>query len=317
MLNSVSRVLSKIKIMIREKLVPFVCILPFCLLTSCGQDEVQSIPEETTTVETQNVKSASIHPYGGWYCPDNLNGFPPVNVKELATVPAVNGRMPTKEETQNGTSLMFFDPSEYPTAKPLDMILPRLAYYDSDITNQTELIIVIQAVHVDRDTVVGFRYINGGNGTSWYNEVDFLTDSEVAELGATPFVFLEAEINAPKEKIWAAITKTEYAKNLGEYFGKEEFFETEWSADSRVDLNYDMVTEKANGIVMTLFGNIYLQIDYMKNDHQSVEKILLMDSEDRTSGKIQLVFGPYPEDNGQQAKWENWLQEVKAVSEAE
>ncbi len=42
--------------------------------------------------------SASIHPYGGWYCPDNLYGFPPVNAAELASVPAVNGRMPKKKK---------------------------------------------------------------------------------------------------------------------------------------------------------------------------------------------------------------------------
>ena len=100
--------------------------------------------------------SASIYPYGGWYCPDNLYGFPPVNAAELASVPAVNGRMPTKEETQNGISLMYFDPAEYPTAKPLDMNMPCLAHYYFNNTKQTELVIVILAISVDADTAVAF-----------------------------------------------------------------------------------------------------------------------------------------------------------------
>ena len=105
-------------------------------------------------------------------------------------------------------AIMYFDPAEYPTAKPLDMIMPRLANYYSNITKQNELVIVIQAVAIDKDTVVGFRYLNGGNGTSWFNEVSFLSPDEIDELGSTPFVFLEAEISASKEKVWAIIAKT-------------------------------------------------------------------------------------------------------------
>jgi hypothetical protein len=304
--------------MIREKLSILVLIIPLFLITSCEQNEAPASPEAMPASETQNIKSASIHPYGGWYCPDNLNGFPPVSVSEYASVPSINGRMPTQEETRNGSSLMYFDPAEYPTAKPLDMIMPQLANYYSNITNQNELVIVIQAVAVDADTVVGFRYLNGGNGTSWFNEVDFLSSDEIEELGSTPFVFLEAEINAPKEKVWEAIAKTDYAKSLGKRFNQEEFFEAEWSPNSRVKLNYEGVQEKANGSIMTLFGNIYLQIDSDFSGRQSVEKILILDNEDGSGASIQMVFGPFSEDYAtQQTNWEEWLVTVKTMSEGE
>jgi hypothetical protein len=43
----------------------------------------------------------------GWYCPDNTKMFPPVDIKSWNKVPVVNGRLPTFEETQNGTSLIM------------------------------------------------------------------------------------------------------------------------------------------------------------------------------------------------------------------
>ncbi|WP_417600510.1 hypothetical protein [Owenweeksia hongkongensis] len=285
-------------------------------ITACAQDKANESGQATDAeLQTLEQTNASIHPYGGWYCPDNLRGFPPVNVVDLAKIPVVNGRMPTQEETRNGTSLMYFDPAEYPTAKPVDITLPKLAHYYSPQTRQTELVIVIQAVIVDADTVVGFRYLNGGNGTSWYNEVDFLTETEVSEIGSTPFVFLEAEIDASKETIWGVIASTDYAQSLGKRFGKEEFFDEPWTNDSHVRLNLDVPGEKARGYVMTLFGNLYLQIDYEMSGRQVVEKILVLENEDGSS-KLQFAFGPYPDNyDSQKARWEKWLAEVKEVSE--
>lgn len=305
----------------KRKLMLSLFFIPMAFITACAQDVPTKDMDLKTAEEIQVLKkeNASIHPYGGWYCPDNLGGFPPVDVYDLAKVPVVNGRMPTKEETQNGTSLMYFDPSEFPTATPMEISLPKLARYYSQNTEQNELVIIIQAVVVDQDTVVGFRYLNGGNGTSWYNEVDILSAKEVSELGSTPFVFLESKINAPKEKVWEAIANTEYAKNLGIYFDKEAFFESPWTKESRVKLqHHEMVGEVANGIIMTLFGNIYLQIDYNRLGHQSVEKILIMDNEDGKTSTIQLVFGPYAEAyKSEQAYWEEWLEEVQNASSRE
>ena len=303
--------------MVKGKFILALLIISFGFLNACEQKAPADKQKQTPSGEIQTVeqKNASIHPYGGWYCPDNLNGFPPVNVADLSSVPVVNGRMSTKEEARNGTSLMYFDPAEYPTAKPVAITLPKLAHYYSPQTRQTELVIVIQAVIVDPDTVAGFRYLNGGNGTSWYHEVSFLTEKEISEIGATPFVFLETEINASKEEIWEAITSTDYAQSLGKRFGQEAFFKSDWADDSHVKLNLDVPGEKARGYVMTLFGNLYLQIDYDFNGSQLVEKILIIENEDGLS-KLQFVFGPYPDDYGsQQVRWKKWLEEVKKGSE--
>ena len=45
----------------------------------------------------QNSAEKEPHKYGGWYCPDNLNGFPAVDINNWENVPIVNGRMATKD----------------------------------------------------------------------------------------------------------------------------------------------------------------------------------------------------------------------------
>ncbi len=296
-----------------QKLISVALLMASGFFSACAQPAAEQ-PEEKSTQANEAKKNKSVHPYGGWYCPDNLGGFPPVNIADLANVPVVNGRMPTAEETRNGTSLMYFDPADYPSAKPLNIFLPKLAHYYSEHTKQLELVIVIQAVVVDADTVVGFRYVDGGNGTSWFNEVSFLSDKEIAAAGATPFVYLEADFDVTKEKVWAAITQTAYAKKLGQKFGKETFFASPWTSQSREDLHYEIVGESANGYAMMLFGNVYMQIDYDYNGRQAVEKVLILDNQDGKGAKMQVVFGPYTKDIArQQALWEAWLKEVKTL----
>ncbi len=129
-------------------------------------------------------------------------------------------------------------------------------------------------------------------------------------------MFLEATINAPKEKVWAVIAETPYAKSLGKHFNQEEFFESEWMENSRAKLSFEGPQEKSNGSIMMLFGNIYLQIDYAFSGQKYVEKILLMNDEDKTQSKVQLVHGPYADNIAeQQSNWETWLAEIKTSSE--
>ncbi len=89
---------------------------------SCSQNSATAeIQEEALKVEKTQVKKSQPHQYGGWFCPDNLNGFPAVDISNWKSVPVVNGRLATREETQNGTSLIFVDLEQYPEAKPLDI----------------------------------------------------------------------------------------------------------------------------------------------------------------------------------------------------
>ena len=296
-----------------RKLICLVATAVFSLSACSQTDDSQSkkaVPDEPAV---KQEKQRQLHAYGGWYCPDNLGGFPPMNVQMLDKLEVVEGRLPTREETRNGRSLMYIDTSKSPDAMAPAIDLPRLACYFNDYSDKKELVIIIQAVTAGPDTVVGFRYVDGGNGSSWYDEVTFLTDEEVVDVGATPFVFFTAEIDAPKEKVWEAVTKTSYARQLGERFDQQAFFASPWQANSRVRLDYETIGEKATGSASLHFGNIYMQIHYTYRDKDYVEKLLILDS--GRGAKLQFVSGPYGADYmDYERTWNIWLEDVKRMS---
>ena len=306
--------------MLSKKL--FLCLLLInCVwLTSCSQNGEARLEAEATQKAEQPLKSKykSIHQYGGWYCPDNLGNFPPVDIQQLDKVPVVNGRLPTKEETRNGTSLMYFDDTLVPGARPLAMTLPKLARYYSDNTRKNELIIVIQAVVAEEDTVVGFRYVNGGNGSAWFGEVDFLADDEIDQLGATPFVHFNTELNASKEKIWEVITSPTYARNLGELFAKNTFTESDWKTNSKVYFKNGLGKIIRTGTITASWENLYIQVDFNMDGRHYVEKFFIMEHEDRPTTQFIVVAGPFGADfKAEEASWKNWHQKVKELSEGE
>jgi hypothetical protein len=114
-----------------------------------------------------------------WDCPDNIKGFPPLPIKDWNKALALNRRLPSKAEAENGTSLIYYDPVVYPDAKAYDISLPKLASFSNPYTNKVDTVIVIQVVQTDLDTVVGYRYLTGGNGTYNFKSFYFLTDDEV------------------------------------------------------------------------------------------------------------------------------------------
>lgn len=255
------------------------------------------------------------HPYGGWYCPDNLNGFPPMDIQDLDQVSVITDRLPTKAETQDGRSLIYIDPILHPDARPLDMDLPRLGRTYSRTGGDDEIVIIIQAVIIGVDTIVGYRYPTGGNGSGWCNEVTWLTDAEVDALGSTPYAYIDVPITASKQDVWDAITMTDYARDLGKAFGKEEVFSNEWKDDRRINLEYDRNGNQARGLIRGMWGAIYMDIEYTRPGYGGVEKMVLLPGPDN-SARLQFVAGPYPADFAlQQKRWAAWADEVKALSE--
>ncbi len=309
-----------------KKLILSVLMIPFIFFTSCGQNEASSQKKEIIprAEKAPPSKHNTLHPYGGWSCPDNIFGFPAVDLKDWKNIPIVNGRLPSKEETQNGTSLMYFDTTEIPDARPLDMHMPRLARYYSTYTQKNEMVIVIQVVVADEDTVVGFRYLNGGNGSAWFSEVNFLSDQEMEELEPTPFVSTNVEILATPDRVWEIITSSKYAKALGEMFDKNAYVESDWEKGSEVHFKYLPDSTANTGIVTASWKNLYIQLDYNFDGYHYVEKFLLIKDkefkffQDNNIPRTQLhiVTGPYGEDfEAQKIVWSNWLQQVKKLSE--
>ena len=285
---------------------------------SCTQDIMTKNDmaiKENQTVAPQAEKRAQ-HPYGGWYCPDNFGGFPPVDIMNLDEVPVVVGRLPTEEETRSGKSLMHIDLNLYPDAKPLSMGLPRAARIYSDHSKMEELIIVIQAVVIGQDTVVGFRYPSGGNGSSWYDEVEFLSDEEVDELGSRPYVYFNKAVDASQDDIWRSFIQTEYAKNLGSQFSQEKFFSSLWPDRSSVKLSFETDSVRASGIALKLWGNIYVQVDYKYDGFQYSEKMLILEDRNSDVTHLHFVAGPYTSALSKHHDiWDEWTSNVKHNSE--
>ena len=181
-----------------KKLTLLFASLAMLVLASCKGTDEQKADEEkykqdSITMRNQKIntslamqeafkKENGLTNNSGWYCPDNVKGFPPVDKISWYKVPVVNGRLPTFEETQNGTSLIYYDLHKTPSAKPYNMTMPKLATFFCPFTKQEENIIVIQVTQTATDTVAGYRFLTGGNGTSNFRDLHFLTESEVNKL---------------------------------------------------------------------------------------------------------------------------------------
>ena len=297
------------------KALALVCIFT---LMSCIQNikTTENIIIEKPVGKANTVPQAP-HNYGGWYCPDNLNGFPAVDLLNWKNVPVVNERLATKEETQNGTSLIFVDTEKHPDAKPLDIKMPKLARFYNVSTKKEELIIVIQAVKISNDAVVGFRYLNGGNGSARLNEVTFLTEDAIENLTPTRFVVQNITINATPSVIWEVLTKPEYYKTLQAIFDPESALIPDLNTDSKVNFKYRNGGDITSEFAANLYGNHYIQIDSKLNDSHYVEKFLLLDNEDANNTELKIVCGPYSKVDFeiQNKILSNWSKKVKALSE--
>lgn len=288
------------------------------VLTSCGQKDVFTTEEEPATqTEQANVsKKDTQHPYGGWYCPDNIRGFPAVDIHNLDKVPVVQDRLPTKEETREGISLMFFDTTHTPDARPLDIKLPKLARYYSEVTKKNELVVLIQAVIVRNDTVAGFRYLNGGNGSSWFSDLELVEEEEVDQLSQKRFVTFNQTIKAPREKVWDIMTNPDNTEALGKVFDENNYIKPNREDEPLNQFNYVPENSGNKGLLTVFWKDSYVQVDYnLEGDHY-VEKMLLVENENNSSTKIHMVIGPF-EDNYvlQKLVWENWIKKVVEMSE--
>ncbi len=285
-------------------------------LGACAQTDKPVVKNQSIDTPMLEVSiQAEPHPYGGWYCPDNF-GFVPVNIQNLKEVPAISNRLPTELELKDHMSLINVDTKKHPDARALNMKLPRVARIYDAYKDMNELVIVIQAIVVQEDTVVGFRFPNGGNGSARIQDVTFLSENEVAAMGSQPFFYSNLVLNASVADIWNAMRKTDYFNQLGEKFNEKEFFSSEYSSESKLEVKLDMNGEKAIGFVGLTFGNYYLQIDYEKDGFHYSEKMLMIENQADKTTAFYFACGPFPNDfDKQQLNWSRWVEGIKKASE--
>lgn len=304
------------KLNVMNKIVISTCLL---FLFGCTNAENQSTTKETVTTTEKDKECTtkkSTHKYGGWYCPDNVYGFPPINLKDWTNVPVIENRLPTQEEVQTESSLIYIDKVKYPDAKAVNIKLPQLAKFFNHSSQKNEIIIVIQALEVEGDTVLGFRYLNGGNGSSLYHEVTFIDEKEVSTIADASFVDIEISIDAAEDNVWKIMTSSAYTDELVSVFDSPKSLFKNWKTKSGLNFNY---TDKENLTADygdKLFGNWYIQNDYLINENPYVEKFFIHKDDMTNKTVLKIVCGPYINDfDYQKIVLQNWGNKVKALSE--
>lgn len=254
------------------------------------------------------------HRYGGWYCPDNIFGFPAIDFSNWNTVPVIRNRFPSREETQTQASLIFVDTLEYPNSGILDLNLPKLAQHYNRHTNRNEYVILIQAFRINNDSIVGFRYLNGGNGSAHLSEVTLLKETEIANIYEFKFVSIELKIKGTVEKVWKVMTDKNYSNTFTSIKEKEYNFPENWRDSTNFNYYYANSGKSLSRFAQKHFGNFYLQNDYAHLNYS--EKITLKSNISDGSCTVKVVFGPFLSDVDSQRKTIiNWIETVKFVSE--
>lgn len=299
----------------KTRLLQMMTLMALFTILSCAQNgEMSNKVKAQATQQKEEKTMKEPHNYGGWYCPDNLIGFPAIGTADWRNVPVINGRMPTQKETKTSSSLIYVDPEKHPDAKPLDMTMPKLAKYYIDHTKEEELVIAIQAFRVDNDSIIGFRFLNGGNGSARLHELEFLSDEDIKKLPQTSFVTHQLEINAPQDSIWQVLTKKEYLSALEPTFDPKNQLHKDWSSETKVNYRYGKLGDPMAIYANKVYGSFYIQNDFGLVNY--TEKFLLVEKEDGNSTTMHIACGPFGDDfEEQKAILYAWGEKVKALSE--
>ena len=281
----------------------------------CSQPSENHIDNQVKHQQKDKTEfSKKPHRYGGWYCPDNLFGFPAVDISHWNTVPVIRNRFPSKEETQTEASLIFVDTLEYPNSSVLDMNLPKLARFYNRSTKRSEYVIIIQAFRVNNDSIVGFRYLNGGNGSAHLAEVTLLKEAEIDSMPKSKFVSIDLTIKGTEEKVWKVMTDINYSNIFISIKEKDDNIPENWRDSTNFNYYYSNSGQSLSRFAQKHFGNFYLQNDYSYLNYS--EKIFLKSNISDGSCTVKVVFGPFLSDIDSQRKTiVNWIESVKFISE--
>lgn len=292
----------------------FSYVLLLGTLFSCNPTQESATEEsQLPKVITSDSLSQSVpHSYGGWYCPDNLRGFPPVNLSQWKEVPVVAHRLPTRAETQSQQSLIYVDTVKYPQAHAFPMALPQLAQIWNEQTQQEEDIIIIQAVVIQKDTIVGYRFLDGGNGSARLREVTLVNEHQMPGKKGASFVHFTVPIQSPQDSIWKVLTRRNYADSLATSFDANQQLPHGWRNQTNVNYYYPNHLLPTSAFANKIYGCFYVQNTYQGY----TEKFLLV--EDRTTNETRLtvVAGPFLNDYlAQEYGLQSWGNRVKELAE--
>ncbi len=299
----------------KSKTFKFLAVLSIIIFIGCSLNSKEAEDKATHILMPKDeAQETEPHRYGGWYCPDNLHGFPAVDIMNWQNVPVVNGRMSTEKDRDNGATLIIVDREKYPNAKPLDITMPRLAKIYNHAIKREDIIIVIQAINVSGDSIVGYRFLNGGNGSAWLKDIQFLSEVEIDKIPKARFVSHSINIKASQNTISEVMRNPKHSKTLRSIFDSNNSLNEAWRKTTNLNYVYHKAGDKIAGYAEILFGNFYVQNDF--KDLNYTEKFLLLEDDQTNTTILQIVCGPFAQDFNEQEKiLQHWGQKVKELSE--
>jgi len=299
----------------KSKTLIVLSLLIAILIVACSlNNSAENKTQQTSFNSVFEAQNQEPHRYGGWYCPDNLYGFPAVDIANWKNVPVVNGRMANEKDRENGSTLILVDREKYPNANPLDMKMPRLAKFYCHSSKREEIVIVIQALNIQNDSIVGFRFLNGGNGSSRLSKVRFLSDEEIKRIPSGRFATYEMSINSDQKTVSEVMRSPKHTATLQAIFDEDMKMYKSWRKTTNLNYVYHQSGIKNAAYADVLFGNFYVQNDYDTGDY--TEKFLLTTNELDSTTTLKITCGPFVDDyEEQQVIIKQWAEKVKELVE--
>ena len=97
----------------------------------------------------------------------------PIDVAAWQATPCISGRTATRADVAQGIAVFVLEPSGGARVSPVDMKLP--AYGRQIQADERRIpVVIIQAENASGQTLLGVRYLTGGNGVCMPHEVEIL-----------------------------------------------------------------------------------------------------------------------------------------------
>jgi hypothetical protein len=100
------------------------------------------------------------------------NIWGPIDINNWDKTPHLRDRVATEDDVKNGTATFYVQGTD--EHKTIDIKLPKLALLTNDTTNEKIKVVVIQAEFADNKQLIGYRFIDGGNGICTLDELTFI-----------------------------------------------------------------------------------------------------------------------------------------------
>jgi len=143
----------------------FSIIITLFLMTNCSDND------KTASVMTKEKPTNTT----------NNDLWTSIDLKVWDKTPAISGRLATETDVKNGLAVYYID-NKGADHTPYKIQLPKLAYLTDFDTKKEELVVVIQIEETPKDTVVGYRNLDGGNGACLLHEIKFLDNETIKKV---------------------------------------------------------------------------------------------------------------------------------------